>query len=175
MPLTRQSEITLSIYEGMTSLEIEGVLSTAQDGRTKDIRYRQRQFLSLHQWIVSNRTNIETAVRQDDHCSEPEAQFVLALTLQDLRRQYNVLNLKSVLEEEYRVKTGRNNAAGNCPEDVVYIVPEKFTTFYSVMSALFAGIAAGSCCIIEVLNQIHASIGRLLKTNKHPTNSSPPI
>lgn len=150
----------------MTSAEIRGILSTVQDGRTKDVRYRQRQFLSLHQWIDSHRPEIEVAVRKDDHCTDIEARFVLALTLQDLRRHYDGLDLKNALEEEYRVKYGRNNPGGSIPEDVVYIIPEKFTLFYSVMSALFAGIAAGSCCIIEVINQIHAYIGRISRTDK---------
>lgn len=146
------SRLRLSSWEAMALDEIKDVLSTAQDGRTKDLRYRQRQFLSLHQWIVSHRTEIETAVRKDDHCSDSEARFVLALTLKDLRRHYDLLDLKNTLEEEYRVKAGRNNAGGSFPEDVIYIIPEKFTLFYSAMSALFAGIAAGSCCVIEVLS-----------------------
>lgn len=140
----------------MTSAEIKRIFSTVQDGRTKDLRYRQRQFLSLHQWIISHRTEVETAVRKDDHCSDLEAQFVLAMTLLDLRRHYDALDLKTALEEEYRVKSGLNNSGGSFPEDVIYIIPERFTLFYSVMSALFAGLAAGSCCIIEVMNQIHA-------------------
>jgi aldehyde dehydrogenase (NAD+) len=134
----------------MASFEVDTVLSTVIDGRTKDLRYRQRQFISLHQWIASHVVEIKSALRRDDHLSEIEAQFIVSLTLQELRGYYNALDLRSTLTEEYSVKNGRNNPGGGVPVDLVYILPEKFSFFYSVMCALCACIAAGSCCIIEV-------------------------
>lgn len=150
----------------MASIEVKTVLSTVQDGRAKDLRYRQRHFLSLHQWITGNLVDIEAAVRKDCNCSELEARFMVSLTLQALKEHYDALDLKKELEEEYRIKNGRNNAGGNSPENLVYILPEKFTLFYSVMSALFACIAGGSCCIIEVMKQIYMSLDYSVKTDK---------
>lgn len=134
----------------MTSIEIRTVLSTANDGRTKDLRYRQNQFLSLHQWITSHLVDIEAAICNDEHLAEHEARFMISLTLGEIERFYSALDLKTTLEEEYSVKYGRNNAGGRSPENLIYILPEKFTRFYSVMCALCACIAAGSCCMIEV-------------------------
>ena len=75
---------------------------------------------------------------------------MVSLTLQELARHYNTLDLRKTLDEEYRVKNGRNNAGGKSLEDLVYVFPEKFALFYSAMSALCNCIAVGSCCVIEV-------------------------
>lgn len=75
---------------------------------------------------------------------------MVSQALQELEKYYNELDLQKSLEEEYRVKNGRNNDDGRAPEAVVYIIPDKFTLFYSVLCALCACIAAGSCCIVEV-------------------------
>ncbi|KEF62411.1 uncharacterized protein A1O9_00383 [Exophiala aquamarina CBS 119918] len=134
----------------MTSIEIQTVISTAADGRTRDLRYRQRQFISLHKWITSHRIDIETAACKDDNLSKLEAQLMVSLTLRELREQYEELDLKKTLDGEYSVKNGRNNGGGSSSEDLVYILPEAFTFFYSVMCAMCTCIAAGSCCVIEL-------------------------
>lgn len=134
----------------MSSIELKTVLSTAADERTRDLRYRQRQFLSLHQWIINHLVDIESSFCKDDHLSELEARFMVSLVLQELQRHYNALDLKRTLDEEYSVKNGRSNASGKSPEEVVYILPDKYTLFYSVLSVLCTCIASGSCSVIEV-------------------------
>jgi aldehyde dehydrogenase (NAD+) len=127
-----------------------GVLSAVADRRTKDLRYRQRQLLSLHRWISKNLTELESAIRADDGLSSTETQFVIALALDELRRSYDSLDLKKELDIEFRIKNGQDNTERMLPEDIVYVIPDNFTLFYSVMSALCTAIAAGSCCVIEV-------------------------
>ena len=146
----------------MTSSEIKLLLSSAVDGRTRDLRYRQNQLLSLHQWIANHRIALEHAIERDEHVEEHEAQFVVSMTLREVQAHYDELDLTKALEEEYRVKNGRNNAGARSPEALIYVIPEKFTLFYSALSTLSACIAAGSCCIIEVRTTTQASISPLL-------------
>lgn len=134
----------------MTSQEITVVLSTVADGRVRDLRYRQRQLISLHAWITGHLDEIETGFRKDDHLAESEAQFLVTTTLNHLRRLYDALDLKQELAAEYSVKNRRDNHDRKVPEELAYIVPEKFTLFYSVISTLCTCIVAGTCCLVEV-------------------------
>ena len=127
-----------------------GILSAVADRRTRDLRFRQRQLISLHRWISKNIAELESAVSADDGLSDAEAQFVLALALDELKRNYENLDLKKELDIEFRIKNGRDNEERRLPEDVVYVIPDSFTLFYGVTSALCASVAAGSCCIVEV-------------------------
>ncbi|RVX74926.1 hypothetical protein B0A52_01203 [Exophiala mesophila] len=142
----------------MTSSEIKLLLSSAVDGRTRDLRYRQNQLLSLHQWIANHRIALEHAIERDEHVEEHEAQFVVSMTLREVQAHYDELDLTKALEEEYRVKNGRNNAGARSPEALIYVIPEKFTLFYSALSTLSACIAAGSCCIIELPSDLTHSV-----------------
>jgi hypothetical protein len=134
----------------MASREMQTIFSTVADGRTKDLRYRQRQFISLHRWITSHLAEIESAICKDDGLSESAASFTMTTALQELGEYYNALSLKQHLQDEYRVKHGRDNPDGRSPRDLVYILPDTFTLFYGVMCALYPCIAAGSCCVVEV-------------------------
>ena len=162
----------------MDSQSIATVLSTVADGRTKDFRYRQRQFISLHKWITQNLEDIESALIQEDNLSAAEARFVISTTLNQLRRLYEELDLKTELAAEYSVKQGRDNPSRKVPEDLVYVIPEKFTVFSSVLNAVYACIAAGSCCLVEVciLCQAHGyGLDRYNRTHSYPriTNQPP--
>lgn len=137
----------------MASEEVRIVLSTLSDGRAQDVRFRQNQFHSLHRWIISHVSELEAAIRSDSGFSNVQARFVISSTLQNLRRNYDTLDLKKALQSEYSVKLGHNSENGSVPEDLVYIIPERYTLFNSVFVALFACIAAGSCCLIEVTYQ----------------------
>ena len=126
------------------------ILGAVADLRTRDLRFRQRQLIALHTWISKNIAELKRAFRADDGLSDPEAQFILSMALDDLRRNYDSLDLKKELDIEFRIKNGRDNEQRRVPEDIVYVVPDSFTLFYGVTSALCASVAAGSCCIVEV-------------------------
>ena len=134
----------------MTSRQVETLLSTVADGRMTDLRYKQRQFISLHGWIIGHLTQIYNALVQDEGFSGPEAHFLVMTTLEQLRSLYDALNLKTEISAEYRIKNSQSNANRRVPDGLVYLVPESYTAFYSILSAVGACIAAGSCCLIEI-------------------------
>lgn len=134
----------------MSSLEIQTVLSAVCDGRSRDLRYRQRQLLSLHHWVVENSAELQQAICRDDRLSDYEARFVVAAALVDIRTAYESLDLKKELTAEYSIKRNQANEGRRVPEELVYLTLEKYTILYCLVSALSACIAAGSCCLIEV-------------------------
>lgn len=126
------------------------ILSAVADRRTRDLRFRQRQLISLHDWITKNVPALEVAISTDDGISIAEAQIVIGLALHDLKKNYESLDLKKELDVEFRIKNGRNNEDRRLPQEIVYVIPSSYTLFHGVMSALCASVAAGSCCVIEV-------------------------
>ena len=137
----------------MSASTTNTVLSAVADRRARDLRFRQRQLISLHGWITKSVADLEEAFTADDSLSKEEARFVLALALDELRQNYDSLDLKKELDIEFRVKNCRDNEDRRQPQDLVYVIPEPFTLFHGVISALCAAIAAGSCCVIEVYAQ----------------------
>ena len=134
----------------MDSATASNFISALSDRHTRDLRYRQRQFISLHKWISKQSADLETAISADDGLSHSEARFIIALALKELRQAYDSLDLKQELEIEYRIKKGKDNEARRLPEELVYVIPETFTLFYSVVSVICACLAAGSGCLVEV-------------------------
>lgn len=122
----------------------------AIDGRLTVLRYRQRQFKALHSSLVKHRDAALQAIEADDRCSRSEAQLVYGSALIELRNHYDKLDLKADLKQEYALARGESNMDRRTPIAITYIVPDKFTLFYSALSALFAALEAGSCVVIEV-------------------------
>jgi hypothetical protein len=106
----------------------------------------------LHEWIAGHTSEIEAAALKDDEFSQPEARSLITSTLNKLRRFYDELDLKTELADEYRIKNGQDSPARRVSEDVTYVVPERRALFFNVMNILYACIAAGSCCMVEVGN-----------------------
>ena len=134
----------------MTPSELRSILTTGADGKTRDLRYRQRQFISLHNWITRNAEEIEAAAQKDDKLSKQEAQLFVASLLADLRSKYDSLDLKKEVATEYSVKDSQDNPARRIPHGIVYVIPEKYTLFLSVVCVLCTCLSAGSCCLVEV-------------------------
>ncbi|KAJ9615475.1 hypothetical protein H2200_001550 [Cladophialophora chaetospira] len=141
----------------MNSSITAGVLSAIADRRTRDLRFRQRQLISLHDWITNNTSGLETALSEDDDISQAEAHFVIGLALDELRRNYESLDLKKELDIEFRIKNARDNEHRRLPQEIVYVIPHRFTFFFGVTSALCASVAAGSCCIVELPENLQRS------------------
>ena len=125
-------------------------LSTVADRRTTNLRFRQHQLLFLRTWIDAHIPDLEAALKVDEGMSKAEAQLIIAMGLDDLRRNYDSLDLKSELDIEFRLRNNRENTERTVAEELVYVIPDRYTLFYSVMSSLCACIAAGSCCTVEV-------------------------
>jgi aldehyde dehydrogenase (NAD+) len=139
----------------MTSSELRSILTIGADGRTRDLRYRQRQFISLHNWITRNTEEIEVAAQKDDKLSKQEAQWLVASLLTDLRSKYDSLDLKKEVTAEYSVKYSQDYPARRVPHEIGYVIPEKYTLFLSAVYVLCSCLTAGSCCLVEV--SIHSS------------------
>ncbi|KAK5059602.1 hypothetical protein LTR69_006191 [Exophiala sideris] len=147
----------------MSTSITNGVLSAVADRRTKDLRYRQRQLISLHRWLSENHAELESATREDNGLSAAETHFIVASGLDALRQNYDSLDLKRELAIEFRIKNGQDNIERRLSEDIVYVIPDNFTLFYSVMTALCAAVAAGSCCVIELSNDLRRTSGLMQK------------
>lgn len=126
------------------------VLRTCLDRGVRDLRYRQQQLTSLHKWLVENAGAISTAARNDRSWTSEEAQIVTTMTLDEVRKHYDSLNLSQELNEEYRITHGKDSIYGRVPYGIAYIVPQKSFLLFSTISALCAAITAGNCCLIQV-------------------------
>ncbi|KAH7125486.1 hypothetical protein B0J11DRAFT_580030 [Dendryphion nanum] len=130
------------------------VKGAAIDGRLRILRIRQQQFLSLHSVLVQQREAALQAIQSDDNCSLEEALIVYGSSLIELRNHYNALDLPTDLEQEYRIAKKKSNEDRRTPIAITYIIPGKFTLFFSVLSPLCAALEAGSCVIVELQNTI---------------------
>ena len=135
----------------MPNEAINTASDTANDGRTTDLRYRQRQFLSLHQWMTAHLVQLQAAAQKDDGLTESEARYLFTLSLSDLRRNYDYLDLKKELQDEYSINRKHDNAGRRIAEEKVYVVPRQRLLMFNVLHVLYPCIAAGSCCVVEVL------------------------
>jgi acyl-CoA reductase-like NAD-dependent aldehyde dehydrogenase len=152
----------------------ETLLGAVADRRTKDLRFRQRQLTRLHEWIVQNASDVRNAITTDEDLSNNEAGFVLASTLDDLRRQYDSLDLRQELNIEFRIKQQKDGRERRQPEELVYIIPDNFTAFFSTVSALGASIVAGCCCVVEVCVQMRHASRRYIVAQTYQVLSSFP-
>jgi acyl-CoA reductase-like NAD-dependent aldehyde dehydrogenase len=134
----------------MTPTSLDLVLTTALEGRMKDLRTRQRILQELHVKLTENVEELVSATAEDDRISREEAQVVVSAGLFELRAHYNRLNLKDELDAEYSIARKKSCLDKRVPFGIVYVIPEVYTAFFSIITALSAAIAAGNCVVIEV-------------------------
>ncbi|KAI8938471.1 hypothetical protein NX059_004363 [Plenodomus lindquistii] len=142
------------------------VEAAAIDGRLRVLRIRQRLFRSLHSILVQRHDACLEAIQYDENCSLDEAKIVYGSALIELRNHYDALDLKTDLEQEYRVAKRKSNEARRKPIPIAYIIPSASHLFYSVLVALGAAIEAGSCVVVE-LEQTTQKTPALLRTILH--------
>lgn len=138
----------------MASQEITTILSTIPDGRTRYFRYRQRQLWSLHNWVDAHQDAIKASFLSDNIAVDSETQYLIAEILLEIRQNFEALDLKAEVDLEYATAKGQNRPDRKVPEDLIYIIPDKYTQLYSVISAVSAAIAAGSGCMVEVVHNL---------------------
>ena len=132
------------------SRELQAVREAVVDGRLQNVIYRQTQLEKLHQVLVGNIEAAERAIRRDSGHSNPEAAIEFTLTLQAVRDYYATLNEKESLHSEYALARGEDAPDRRDAIGLVYIVPQSYSLFYSVIVAATAAIAAGNCVVVEV-------------------------
>ena len=121
------------------------------DGRTANIRYRQKELQSLHNGLKENADALITAISQDTGATGQEVETELFLAMDSLRHCYDSLNFDKEMTEEYLVACGKSNPGRRVGVGLVVIRPTFHTRLFSVLSSLCAAIAAGNCILLEVV------------------------
>lgn len=134
--------------------QFSAIIAGNIDGRTDNVRYRQRQFHRLQASILQHLTELKEAISQDSGHSEEEVQTEVCLSLKEIRSHYSSLNFEKSVQVEYRVARGEDNVDRKKGAGIVYIIPSTHTIFYSVIAALGAALAAGNCIIVEVFKAL---------------------
>ncbi|KAL4735876.1 Aldehyde/histidinol dehydrogenase [Aspergillus similis] len=140
------------------------ILAAAVDGRVRNVRYRQGQFLLLQSAIIQNVEEIKKALREFSGHTPEEICAELCLALDEIRAHYGSLDLNKSLEDEYSISSGKDHRGGRRGTGIVYIVPIEHTIFFSIISALSAALAAGNCIILELTgsSNIKTTLRRVL-------------
>ncbi|KAE8360771.1 Aldehyde/histidinol dehydrogenase [Aspergillus caelatus] len=141
----------------MESTSLDLVLTTALEGRMKDLRTRQRILRTLHAQLIENTDDLLRATVEDDRVSREEAQVILSASLSELRAHYDKLDLKEELEAEYSIARKESCLNKRVPFGIVYVVPDVYTAVFSIITALSAAIAAGNCVVIELQDSLRRS------------------
>ena len=139
------------------SSPIKRINAACIDGRARSPRYIQKQLCRLHDALVENSEAIREAIRGDTHHTAAEVETEYYLALGCLKEQYSKLNVEKFITEEYNLANSIDSPERRVAAGTVYIVPSKYTLFYSTISPVSAAIAAGNCVVVEVsLNeQLH--------------------
>ncbi|KAH8682856.1 putative PutA family dehydrogenase [Tricladium varicosporioides] len=151
---------------------LQPIREAAIDGRLHNVIYRQTQLEKLQKALITNIASIENAIRNDSGNSEAEVAVESILTLQSVKDYYRLLDADDALNKEYRVVRGDDAPEQVEPIGIAYIVPSGYTTFYSIIVALSAAIAAGNCVVVEIentLQEIPSLIRKLLKAALDPS------
>ncbi|KNG82005.1 aldehyde dehydrogenase PutA [Aspergillus nomiae NRRL 13137] len=130
--------------------QFSAIIAGNIDGRTDNIRYRQRQFHRLQASILTHLAELKEAISQDSGHSVEEVQTEVCLALKEIRSHYSGLSLEKSVQLEYRVARGEDHLNRKKGAGIVYIIPTTHTTFYSVIAALSAALAAGNCIVLEL-------------------------
>lgn len=134
----------------MSDTTLARIETGAVEGRARNLRGRQNQLQSLFAHLVAHKDEFADAIQVEEACSTSEAQIAVAALLLELRKHYDRLDLKKELEEEYRVKHGKSNPERRVAASIAYIIPDPFMLAFSVFTAVFAAIEAGTCVVVEV-------------------------
>lgn len=122
------------------------------DGRTDNVRYRQKELHSLHSTLSSHAEAIISAITADlDSSSKrPEAYTEYYLALNSVKELYNRLDFGQSMRNEYLIAKGVDNPSRRVGKGLVVIRPTTHTRFYSIICPLATAIAAGNCNCLNV-------------------------
>lgn len=129
---------------------IQRVRAAITDGRTANIRYRQKELQNLHAALTENADPIADAISKDTGATTAEVEAELFLTLDSLREFYDGLDFKKELKDEFAVVNGEDNVARRVGVGLVVVRPTSHTRLYSVVAPICAAVAAGNCVLLEV-------------------------
>ncbi|KGO71716.1 Aldehyde dehydrogenase, N-terminal [Penicillium italicum] len=130
--------------------ELTQIVAGNIDGRTANIRYRQKEFHRLQNSILENLNEFKEAIADDSGHTPEEVQTEVTLALKEIHTHYASLNVARSLEVEYRIANGKDNRDQKRGAGIVYVIPSQHTLFYSVIAALSAALAAGNSFVLEL-------------------------
>ncbi|KAK7509192.1 Aldehyde/histidinol dehydrogenase [Phyllosticta citriasiana] len=156
-----------------TAHDLARVKSTATDGRLANIFWRQDQLRALHGVLVQHEKDALAAIEHDAPRNTPtEAKLEFYLALSAVKQQYAGLDPQRSLDDEYRIKHGKDAADRRDAVGIVYVDPTAHTLFYSALVALAAAIAAGNCVVLQLetttLRRVPAVLQTILKAALDP-------
>ncbi|KAK8210515.1 Aldehyde/histidinol dehydrogenase [Phyllosticta capitalensis] len=172
------------VIENTVVRDLVRVQSTATDGRLANIFWRQDQLRALHGALVTHEKDALAAIEHDaPHNTPTEAKLEFYLALAAVKQQYSSLDPQRSLDDEYRIKHGKDAPDRRDAVGIVYIEPSmQHTLFYSALVALASAIAAGNCVVLRLettsLRRVPSILQIILKASLDPDVfaiiSSPP-
>ena len=125
--------------------------ATALAARCENAFFRLKQLKSLHDMLRNNSRVIKDAIKQDTCASDDEAMSEIALTLDVVKKNYNSIDSKKELEQEYHLARGKDAGERRKSWGVTYIEPHRsHTPFFSAIVALSVALTAGNCVAVKV-------------------------
>jgi acyl-CoA reductase-like NAD-dependent aldehyde dehydrogenase len=139
------------------------------DGRARNIRYRQKQLLAVHSFLLEKEGELVKAIQQgncmmillilDTGRSRRECQYEVSCTIDIVEKHYENLDFDAALLKEKNIARGVSAADWRDPLGTVAIVCEarsihstnamaKLDPLNLAVSPLAAAIAAGNCAIL---------------------------
>ncbi|CAI7634885.1 unnamed protein product [Penicillium crustosum] len=150
---------------------LRAVREAVLDGRMHNIVTRRTQLEAVQQTLLEKADAIHDAILADTSYVASEAAVEYLLTLNTLKEYHKSLNIDRALQDEYAIARGEDAANRRDPVGIVYIVPTRYTVFYSVLVAVAGAITAGNCIVIELSNSLQALpalIKKLLESSLDP-------
>lgn len=133
---------------------IEQLRPAVVDGRTDNIRYRQRELHALYATLSDNAEAILSAIAVDVDIfpkrALPEVYAEYYLATNCVKHLYNSLDFARSMRDEYLTATGADNSSRRVGKGLVVIRPLTHTPFYSIICPLATAIAAGNCNCLDV-------------------------
>ncbi|KAJ5952528.1 uncharacterized protein N7479_010941 [Penicillium vulpinum] len=143
--------------------QLAQIVAGSIDGRTANIRYRQKEFHRLQNAILENLNDFKQAIADDSGHTPEEVQTEVTLALKEIHTHYASLDVARSLEVEYRIANGKDNKDRKRGAGIVYLIPSQHTLFYSVLAVLSAALAAGNSFVVE-LPQTTLRVSSLLRS-----------
>jgi acyl-CoA reductase-like NAD-dependent aldehyde dehydrogenase len=134
----------------MSSSDLEQLRAAAIDGRTNNVRFRQKELHALNAAFQKSVGDILSAISEDAGGPSPDVQVEYYLAMDALKRLYGSLNFQQSMNDEYLIANGADNTARRVSKGIVAIRPTRHARFYSVVCTLATAITAGNCVVLEV-------------------------
>ncbi|KAJ5211097.1 PutA family dehydrogenase [Penicillium cf. griseofulvum] len=135
---------------------LQAVREAALDGRMHNIITRRAQLEALQQTLLDKVDAIQDAICTDTGYVANEAAAEYLLTLNTLKEYHQSLDIDRASLDEYAITRGEDAVSRRDNLGIVYIVPTRYTVFYSVLVAVAGGLTAGNCIVIEFPNTLRA-------------------